>query len=686
MSLLLVNQLKNNNKLFELANYGKHKYLTCLAKEINIGFINDEVLFKQDDIVSNESDTLIGFMLGEIYDTEDKKYDLKSKGHIFKSNLDIEYVMHLYEEYGEDELKRFNGKFIICIYDKVKKETIIVNDRYGYYTYFYSVNKGKYTFCNDPNVLLYYIEKRELNQEAVNEFFNFGYLLDNKTLFKNINKLEPASIVKLKNNEVLFDKYWEWTDIKKTIDITYEQAVEKLGLLWIKSIKKIMNKHEKFILPLSGGLDSRAILAAIDFLGFNNKIEKAVTIGQENCWDYLIAKKVCEISNIKHELLHINEKIWLQVVNETIVNSIGGIYCACGIIEKSIGRDICRYPILNGLAGDLVLGGSFLSEKVLSSKVKYNEYCYKCLKSSGLSNINVIKKLNNINLQIDDVDFIKGSIDYYFLNNSRVKNFTVTGALTHGTNYNDIIPFFDNDLIEFIYSLPDKWKLDSQLYKNMLIKFFPKFYLDIPWQKTGKSIKKIGIYTFNLKKIKIKKYNEKLVKMQKSNKSIVLFGASNYGKKSLLLLKLKYKNIVFCDNDSSKWGKYLEGYKIISPKELLKYKSDFIFITSMYYKEISIQLETFNIYNYRYFSVANNKKFLYSSNFIHFSDWIKKDNIRKEIYNTLLDNDCSGFYNTYEIKKLLDNHMNRNVDSWIDILILYTFKKFYQIYFDTNLK
>ncbi|MEW9093561.1 MAG: hypothetical protein AB2417_00645 [Clostridiaceae bacterium] len=681
MSLLLVNQLKNNDKLFHLANYGKHKYITYLGEEITIDFVNDEVLFKQNNVVSNEDDTLIGFMLGEIYDIEDREHDLKCKEHVFKTDLDIEYVLHLYEEYGEDELKRFNGKFIICIYDKVKEETIIVNDRYGYYTYFYSINKGKYTFCNDPNILLDYIQKRELNKEAVNEFFNFGYLLDNKTLLKNINKLEPASMVKVKNDEVSFEKYWRWNDIEKNRHITYEQAVEKLGLLWIKAVKKIIDKHEKFILPLSGGLDSRAILAAIDFLGLNYKIKKAVTMGQENCWDYLIAKEICKIANIEHELIKINEETWLESVNNTVINSLGAVSCYCGFSKAHL-KDVTIYPILNGLAGDLVLGGSFLSKNLIEGEERYNEYYYRKLKSSGLKNTEIIKGLETVNIKCEDFD--NSSFDYYFLNNSRVRNFTVTGTLLFGMNYNDLIPFFENTLINFVYSLPDEWRLDAKLYKDMLTKFFPKFYMDIPWQRNGVPIKRKGIYNFSLKKINFKKYHKNYINIQKSDKLIVLFGASNHGKKVLSLVKIKYKNIIFCDNDSNKWGGFIEKYKIISPSQLLeiKNKNYYIFISSMYFKSIAQQLEDMNINNYSYIAFNYNREKLFSRNFINFDEWIKKEDIKRNIYSLLLKNEMgeSEFFNKHEIKKVLDLHMNRNIKSWNDILIVYTFMKFLSIF------
>jgi len=51
-------------------------------------------------------------------------------------------------------------------------------------------------------------------------------------------------------------------------------------------------------------------------------------------------------------------------------------------------------------------------------------------------------------------------------------------------------PFFDNKVIEFIYSIPDEYRKNNKLYSAMLLKFFPEFFQNIPWQKTGKTIDK----------------------------------------------------------------------------------------------------------------------------------------------------------------------------------------------------
>lgn len=94
--------------------------------------------------------------------------------------------------------------------------------------------------------------------------------------------------------------------------------------------------------------------------------------------------------------------------------------------------------------------------------------------------------------------------------------------------------------------------------------------------------------------------------MQKE--TIILFGASTLGIKAYNNLKNIYDVIYFCDNDSNKWGSYIDEVKIISPKELVQYKQVKILIASMYVNEISKQLVSLGIDNYEIFEPYNRIK------------------------------------------------------------------------------
>lgn len=86
------------------------------------------------------------------------------------------------------------------------------------------------------------------------------------------------------------------------------------------------------------------------------------------------------------------------------------------------------------------------------------------------------------------------------------------------------------------------------------------------------------------------------------NTDIVLFGASNLGKATFILLKNSYNIVWFCDNDPEKWGKSIEGIKIIPPSKLRDIDNVDIVISSIYYEEIAKQLNSMGINNFKVFN------------------------------------------------------------------------------------
>jgi len=639
-----------------------YNLLESRLNDIIIKYAFDELNISQKEVISNEAKTIFGYMLGEIYDIN--KNNLILKGHIFTTDTDIEYIIHLYEEYGEKALIDLNGKFIICIIDKEKDKVVILNDRYGFYTFYYYQQDDFYCFCNVPKIIVDSINNKKIDLKSFQEFFNYGYLLGNRTLIQGINKIPPASIIEIKNNRIDFKSYWNWNYIKKARSVCFEEAVEKLGLLWIEAIDKILKKHEKVYLTLSGGLDSRAILAAIDYLGMNHKVDSILTFGQKDSLDYVIASSAARLTKIQHIFIELNSNTWWENIDFAIENGLGEI----NIIHthgSCLNKIKPKYVILDGFAGDLIMGGSYLQPEFINAKKEYTlRLIDEKMKSEGLKNSLLIKGLRERDLKREYLAW--ESTDYFFINN-RVKNFTNNNML--GDKYYRVYPFFDNTLIDYVYSLPSEWRLDSKIYKVMLLRYFPKFFSDISWQKTGLplciSAEDLDNYKINLQ-------------YDKQKPDVILFGASTLGKKILFNYKDHWNIRYFTDNDPNKWGKTVMGVKILPPREIKKLGYQVI-ITSMYENEIEKQLEEMNIKNYQ--------KSSEHKGFQRYKDWIMEPNIMRTIEEELTKSDFVNdrFYNMDEVKRIIssfafDNQQHEKKD----ICLLYTFKKFYERFINVH--
>lgn len=664
MSLLYISQEKVENK--DLQRYALENNYQYFFKEFNdltVQYANDRVLAEYESVTTNEDGTVYGFMLGEIYDIEEKRAELKVK-HRFISDSDIEYLIHLYEEYGIEALEDLNGRFVVFLVNTALNEYILITDRYGSYRYFYALNKEKYDFCNDPVYLVDFLPKRKLNSEAVDEFFNFGYVLGNKTLLQGINLLGGASIVNLKTGNLSIKRYWDWSYLQKSYTKSFEEAVTELGELWLETIKKILIKHPKFLLPLSGGLDSRGILAAVDYLGAKDKIDSAYTFGQKGCLDIIIAKQLAKIAGINHVVFELNADNWWQNIDSAVDNTFG----ARNIIEAHSGllSEIdSSYPVLSGVLGGETCGGDLLKKELMNITTKdISDSLFKHLrKQKGIRNTRLLK-----NYKKSEINFVSGynSKDLYLV---ATRGLYFIDVKVLGERFNYIEPFMDNKIIDFIYSLPDEWRLNRRIYKQMLLKFFPDYFSGIPWQKDCSPIEKrtsTGIIT--------KREN-------KNRKQLVLFGASSLGIKAIEVLKYEHDSIYFCDNDKKKWGHFIKGIKIISPfmlKKLSRISEIKVFITSMYWREISSQLLDLGITNFEVFQQFRDYR--------NYDRWLRTPGIYERVYEILLSPRCKkrNHYHSKRVKKTLSQHKKGKIDAAQDIGLLVTFELFCRRFLDIS--
>jgi len=222
-----------------------------------------------------------------------------------------------------------------------------------------------------------------------------------------------------------------------------------------------------------GGLDSRAIASAIpsEYYPIHT-----LTFGREGCDDYKIAKKVCEKLGIKHHFVEITATKWFQNIEKAIWFTDGHkniIHLHCWDFMDIMKR--CADINLDGFAGDLVIGGSFLKEEFLNIEKIVNKNYIEALSrkdinilfsdedkfySSKILSIVHGKSQKAVREEIEHWSKDSRNSDYFFLNTHCIR-FTLMGTVFVQTKLENRKPFFDNDFIEFVYSLPNELRFNS---------------------------------------------------------------------------------------------------------------------------------------------------------------------------------------------------------------------------------
>ena len=209
--------------------------------------------------IHNEDKNLWIVFNGEIYNYLELREELIRKGHHFYTQTDTEVIIHAYEEYGKDCVKHFNGEFAFAIWDKNQKELFLARDRLGIRHLYFLFQNGRFLFASEIKALLEYEKfSPEINYQAIDVYLTLRFIPRELSLFKGVEKLEPATTLSLKDGKIRREKYWE-IELKRDIFKREEDYIEGFYELLEDSVRLRLRSDVPLGAHLSGGVDSSSI-------------------------------------------------------------------------------------------------------------------------------------------------------------------------------------------------------------------------------------------------------------------------------------------------------------------------------------------------------------------------------------------------------------------------------------------
>lgn len=247
---------------------------------------------------------------GELYNFKEIKAELKEFN--FFSNSDTEVVLRAFAKWGIGCLEKFNGIFAFAVWDAEKKELFLARDQFGVKPLYYYFENGKFIFSSETKAIFEHkFVGRELNLNALNNYFRFLYVLGPETMWRGIKKLSPAHYAILKGGALAIKKYYKLEFREKKYGAEDLAGLVKQGLQ--AAVKRQLVSDRPVGLFLSGGLDSSAICAMMAreascpvktfSIGFDTEIET-----EKFNADFNIAKRTAEYFKTDHRPIIISVK------------------------------------------------------------------------------------------------------------------------------------------------------------------------------------------------------------------------------------------------------------------------------------------------------------------------------------------------------------------------------------------
>jgi len=467
---------------------------------------------------------------GEIYNFKELRNELKNK-YNFKTNLDTEVLIPGYLEWGEKLWKKLNGMFSIIVWDKKNRKLIMVRDHVGIKPLHYYICNNRIYFSSDYSAFFHQnFQKIGFNSSSILSYLSFRYVIGKRTFLKDVFDILPGEKIEFKNNKLKSEIYWD-VSLEKKIDKGENNYIENLNFEIESAIQRQLISDVPVGAFVSGGLDSSLILFHMS-KHLQNINVFATGLDEKNYSEIEYVDLISKELSLDVDKTIINENIFIDKIEDVLKfrgepNAIPH-ETAFYMMSKKMKTKI--KVVLSGEGADELFGGygrlfksplDFYKKKLINPTYKQMDHFLE--RYSWFSKFDKEKFLNQETFNFKSFD--KYSIKYlseifdrckhlnYFdkmyyimLKIHLVNMLNRLDRMTMSSSIEARVPFLDKKLIEYIFQIPNKykikWKNKTAISKSL-------------FSNSEKISEKYDIPKYILKKVSEGKINQKIIDRKK---------------------------------------------------------------------------------------------------------------------------------------------------------------------------
>ena len=435
---------------------------------------------------------------GELYNTDEVRQDLISRGYKFISYSDTEVLLISYIEYGEKCLDQINGIYAFGVYNETDKELFLARDPLGVKPLFYSIKDGSVIFASEIKALLKHPSiKPIIDREGILELLALGPQRNLESgIIKDIKEVPPAYYLKYNEYGIKLKEYWKLEAKEHEHDLN--KTTRYLRDLLIEAIEGQLVSDVPVCTFLSGGLDSSFIsyvagkaferggkerlnTFSIDYID-NYKYFKANEF-QPNSDEFWVEKMKEYINSNHHNVILDNEELATYLKQATLAADLP----LMADIDSSLylfSKEIKKYATvgLSGECADEIFGGYPWYTKdyenieifpwansidhrqnILAPGLKdlpLEEYVKQVCKDS-LSNVSKLPNESKKDERMRELTYL--NIKWFMVTLLNRKD-----RMTMANSLEVRVPYADKRLVEYAYNIPAQMKLLNGREKGLL--------------------------------------------------------------------------------------------------------------------------------------------------------------------------------------------------------------------------
>jgi hypothetical protein len=260
---------------------------------------------------------------------------------------------------GPEVISDLDGEYQIALWNPHTRSLLLLNDRFGALPLYTGVSSRGTAFAGGVRgVLMAPGIDSEPDVQAIREAVSFGgYRLGNRTNVRSVTMIPPATATMLTEDRVTQRRYWTWRQLHDADAADDRVLLEEARLGWPAAIARRLDGSERPGLTLSGGLDSRAILAEASQ---QRPMVAALTYGVPHADDVTLARRAAHAAGAQWELFPLYQESWLERRTSHILATDGLIDLVDLMHTEALERMPGVFDLyLSGYIGDVVAGSTW---------------------------------------------------------------------------------------------------------------------------------------------------------------------------------------------------------------------------------------------------------------------------------------------------------------------------------------
>jgi asparagine synthase (glutamine-hydrolysing) len=336
--------------------------------------------------ISNEDGSITVVFNGEIYNHHELRRELLGKGHRFATRSDTEVLVHMYEQYSFEMLKRLKGMFAFALWDANARRLMIARDRTGMKPLSYRADADGIAFCSELRSLIALDASRlEVSADSITKYLAFGYVPEPLTIFKGVRKLPPGHFLTWSRCDGVREMpYW----VPPRAQIAAVDQRELVSTL-LRKLDSAVASHLEAEVPLgaflSGGLDSSTVVALMCRHASGRVKTFSIGFAEEQFDESPAARAVAQHFGTDHTELIVRPDV--ERVFEAIATMFDEPFADSSAIPTFLVAQLARRSVkvaLSGDGGDELFGGYTRYSETLASRLRDPSAMDRLMSATGL--------------------------------------------------------------------------------------------------------------------------------------------------------------------------------------------------------------------------------------------------------------------------------------------------------------